>query len=258
MDYDLVGMKVLIVEDMPDNAELIHKILKRLGLKLAIAANGEEALEKVPTFLPDVILLDVGLPGINGFEVCQRLKQNPKFKDTPVIFLSAFTDSSDISKGFQLGGIDYITKPFRKEEVFIRITNQLRLINDHRKLMVKEFSFKEITRQTPDLVFQLDAERKITFANPAFASLGHAPEDLEGQLIEDLVTEEDRANLISQLSDRKAESLVIQDLKIRFSSKKGSISYSVNAFAIWDAPHDVVFESDANSNFLDTFCIGKA
>jgi PAS domain S-box-containing protein len=258
MDYDLVGMKVLIVEDMPDNAELIHKILKRLGLKLAIAANGEEALEKVPTFLPDVILLDVGLPGINGFEVCQRLKQNPKFKDTPVIFLSAFTDSSGISKGFQLGGIDYITKPFRKEEVFIRITNQLRLINDHRKLMVKEFSFKEITRQTPDLVFQLDAERKITFANPAFASLGHAPEDLEGQLIEDLVTEEDRANLISQLSDRKAESLVIQDLKIRFSSKKGSISYSVNAFAIWDAPHDVVFESDANSNFLGTFCIGKA
>jgi CheY-like chemotaxis protein len=66
MDYDLVGMKVLIVEDMPDNAELIHKILKRLGLKITLAANGEEALEKVPVFQPDIILLDVGLPGING------------------------------------------------------------------------------------------------------------------------------------------------------------------------------------------------
>ena len=260
MDYDLVGMKVLIVEDMPDNAELIHKILKRLGLKIALAADGEEALEKVPAFQPDIILLDVGLPGINGLEVCQRLKQDPANKDIPIIFLTAFSDSSDISKGFQLGGIDYITKPFRRDEVFIRITNQLRLISNHRKVIVKDFSFKTITNQVPDLIFQLDPDRKITFANPAFAILGYAPEDLESQPIESLVVEEDKADLISKLFNRKAESLVIRDMKIRFISQKDAsvISYSVDAFGIWDAPHDVVFESDANNNFLGTFCIAKA
>jgi len=260
MDYDLVGMKVLIVEDMPDNAELIHKILKRLGLKIALASDGEEALEKVPVFQPDVILLDVGLPGINGLEVCQRLKQDPANKHIPIIFLTAFSDSSDVAKGFQLGGIDYITKPFRRDEVFIRITNQLRLIRDHRKVIVKDFSFKTIAHQIPDLIFKLDPDRKITFANPAFATLGYAPEDLESQPVEDLVVEEDKANLISKLSDREAESLVIHDMKIRFISQKDAsvISYSVDAFGIWDAPHDVVFESDANNNFLGTLCIAKA
>jgi PAS domain S-box-containing protein len=260
MEYDLVGMKVLIVEDMPDNAELIHKILKRLGLKIALAADGEEALEKVTVFQPDVILLDVGLPGINGFEACQRLKQDPATKDIPIIFLTAFSDSSDISKGFQLGVIDYITKPFRREEVFIRITNQLRLVNDHRKVLVKDFSFKAIANNIPDLIFQLDPDRKITFANPAFSTLGYVPEDLESQPVESLVAEEDKAGLLSKLSDRKAESLVIQGMKIRFISQKDAslISYSVDAFGIWDAPHDVVFESDANNNFLGTLCIAKA
>ncbi|MFT4578728.1 MAG: PAS domain S-box-containing protein [Nitrospinales bacterium] len=260
MDYDLVGMKVLIIEDMPDNAELIHKILKRLGLKIDLAADGEEALEKVPVFQPDIILLDVGLPGINGLEVCQRLKQDPSNKDIPIIFLTAFSDSSDVSKGFQLGGADYITKPFRRDEVFIRITNQLRLIRDHRKVIVKDFSFKTITNQVPDLIFQLDPDRKITFANPAFATLGYAPEDLENQPVEVLVVEEDKADLISKLSGRKAESLVIHDMKIRFISQKNAsnIFYSVDAFGIWDAPHDVVFESDAKNNFLGTLCIAKA
>jgi PAS domain S-box-containing protein len=260
MDYDLVGMKVLIVEDMSDNAELIHKILKRLGLKIALAADGEEALEKVPAFQPDIILLDVGLPGINGFEVCQRLKQDPANKDIPIIFLTGFSDSSDTSKGFQLGGVDYITKPFRRDEVFIRITNQLRLISDHRKALIKDFSFKAIANKVPDLIFQLDPDQKIAFANPAFASLGYVPEDLESQPVEVLVAEEDKADLISSLSGRKAESLVIQDMKIRFISQKDAslISYSVDAFGIWDAPHDVVFESDANNNFLGTLCIAKA
>ncbi len=252
-----MGMKVLIVEDIPDNAELIHKILKRLGLNIAVAGDGEEALEKIPEFHPDVILLDVGLPGINGFEVCQRLKQDPSYKDIPVIFLTAFSDSSDIAKGFQLGGIDYITKPYRKEEVFIRITNQLRLINEHRKLLVKSFSFKTIMEQIPDLVFQLDPDRKITFASPAFKSLGYSPEDLEGQLIDSLVTEGDKESLVSQLPSKKADSLIVRDMKIRFiSEKENNPLYSLDAFGIWDISHDMVFESDAKKKFLGSFCIG--
>ncbi len=260
MSDDLIGMKVLIVEDIPDNAELIHKILKRLGLKISLATDGEDALEKVPLFQPDVILLDVGLPGINGFEVCQRLKQDPANKDIPIIFLTAFSDSSDISKGFQLGGIDYITKPFRRDEVFIRITNQLRLIRDHRKVIVKDFSVKTLTHQVSDLIFQLDPDRKITFANPAFATLGYSPEDLENQPVESLVTEEDKEDLISKLSNREEESLVIRDMKIRFISQKDAsvTSYSVDAFGIWDVPHDVVFKNDTNNTFLGTLCIAKA
>ncbi|MEK9628844.1 MAG: response regulator [Nitrospinota bacterium] len=259
MDFDLVGMKVLIVEDIPDNAELIHKILKRLGLKITIVGTGEEALEKIPEFQPDVILLDVGLPGIDGFEVCQRLKQDPIHKDIPIIFLTAFSESSDISKGFQLGGIDYITKPFRKEEVFIRITNQLRLISDHRKLLGKNFSFKTILETIPDLVFQLDPDRKITFASSTFETLGYTPEELEGQVIEDLVAENDKEILVSQISGREVESLIIRDIKTHFISKKDSSEkmFSLDVFGIWDIPPDAVFESDSKKNFLGTLCIGK-
>ncbi len=259
-EYDLVGMKVLIVEDMQDNAELIHKILKRLGLKISFAANGEEALEKVSAFQPDVILLDVGLPGINGFEVCQRLKQDPAHKGIPIIFLTAFSESSDISKGFQLGGIDYITKPYQKEEVFIRITNQLRIISSHRKLIEKKFALKKIMDRVPDLIFQLDPDRKITFVNSAFKALGYDIEDLEGQPVEDLVAENDKGNLISQLSDREINSILFRDMEIHFISKKDSThnTYFLDAFGIWDIPHDVVFESEAKKNFLGTFCIGKS
>lgn len=111
-----------------------------------------------------------------------------------------------------------------------------------------------------DLVFQLDPERKITFANPAFENLGYTSEDLEGQIIDDLIAERDRQALVSILSEREAKSLIIRDIKTHFISKKDSseVMYSLDAFGVWDIPHDVVFQSEANKNFLGTLCIGKS
>lgn len=117
----LNGTKVLIVDDTPANIDILHNILNDQGFQIAVALNGEQGLSYVPQFNPDLILLDIMMPGIDGFETCKRLKSNEPTKDIPVIFLTAKTESEDIVKGFKLGAVDYITKPFQHEEVLARI-----------------------------------------------------------------------------------------------------------------------------------------
>jgi two-component system, sensor histidine kinase and response regulator len=131
---DLKGMKVLIADDVPANVDVLYKTLTAQGYEISIALNGENALAFAPIFLPDLILLDIMMPGIDGFETCQRLKSNEATQNIPVIFLTAKTGEEDIVKGFELGAIDYITKPFKQEEVLVRVRNQLMLRRYTREL----------------------------------------------------------------------------------------------------------------------------
>lgn len=145
----LAEMKVLIVDDTTANIDVLRKTLEPQGFHLSIAPNGEVALKIVDKVLPDLILLDVMMPGIDGFEVCRRLRQVPRFQEIPVIFITAKTEVSDLVQGFEAGGQDYITKPFRQEEVLIRVEHQLRL----RKLLKeKEGMIRDLT----DLKEQLE------------------------------------------------------------------------------------------------------
>jgi diguanylate cyclase (GGDEF)-like protein len=121
------GNRILIVDDTPENIDLLRLTLEPQGYDLSVAPSGEMALKIAPRFLPDLILLDVMMPGIDGFETCERLKKDPMLKDIPVIFISAKTDIEDIVAGFKKGGVDYISKPFRQEEVFARVKTQLNL-----------------------------------------------------------------------------------------------------------------------------------
>ncbi len=118
---------ILIVDDTPANLEILSKALKESGFIVAVETDGEGALEQVSYHRPDLILLDVQMPGIDGFETCRRLKANPETKDIPIIFATALNDTSHKVKGLTVGAVDYVTKPFQQEEVLARVKVHLQL-----------------------------------------------------------------------------------------------------------------------------------
>jgi len=118
---------ILIVDDTPDNLHLLSRMLTRQGYNVRKALSGSMALTAAQTVAPDLILLDIMMPEMDGYQVCQHLKSDPKTSEIPIIFLSALDDVLDKVKGFQVGGVDYITKPFQFEEVLVRVQNQLAL-----------------------------------------------------------------------------------------------------------------------------------
>ncbi len=129
---------ILIVDDIPTNIKLLFELLNEFGFKVSVAKSGESALAKVEEALPSLILLDVMMPGIDGFETCHRLKANPKTKDIPIIFMTALSDTVDKVKGLKLGAVDYITKPIEHEEVLARINVHLELRRTQLKLVQEE------------------------------------------------------------------------------------------------------------------------
>jgi signal transduction histidine kinase len=125
--FDPSKIKILIVDDTPANIEVLHKTLEPEGYLISIATNGKMALEITHHLEPDLILLDIMMPEIDGFEACQRLKENECTRDIPVIFISAKGEVKDIVEGFSLGGVDYIIKPIRREEVLSRVKTHVQL-----------------------------------------------------------------------------------------------------------------------------------
>ncbi len=120
--------KILIVDDVMSNVLLLKVLLTNEKFQIITANNGLQAIEQVNAEKPDLILLDVMMPDMSGFEVAQKIKENPKTTEIPIIFLTALNSTSDIVKGFQLGANDFITKPFNKEELIIRVYHQISLI----------------------------------------------------------------------------------------------------------------------------------
>ena len=119
--------KILIVDDNYSSGELVKAILEEEGYSVHVEQSGESALFKMNTIQPDLVLLDVWMPGLDGFEVCKMLKEDEQTKDTPIIFLSASTDTEEKVNGFQLGAVDYITKPFEQTELLARVQTHLQI-----------------------------------------------------------------------------------------------------------------------------------
>lgn len=118
---------ILIVDDMPDNLHILSQTLKRFGYKVRAVMDGELAIAAAQAAVPDLIMLDVDMPGMDGYETCRRLKADARTADAPVIFISALGEVSDKIKAFDVGGVDYVTKPFHIEEVQARIETHLSL-----------------------------------------------------------------------------------------------------------------------------------
>jgi diguanylate cyclase (GGDEF)-like protein len=128
-------MAILIVDDVPANIQFLGKLLKGEGYKIAPASNGRKALEMIPKMRPDLVLMDVMMPEMDGFEACSRMKASAEMKDIPVIFLSARSESEDVVRGFKLGAVDYIQKPFNAEELIVRVRNHLELVRSRRLII---------------------------------------------------------------------------------------------------------------------------
>ena len=129
--------KILIVDDVMSNVLLLKVLLTNEKFAIATASNGRQALEQVEKENPDLVLLDVMMPDMSGFEVAQHLKSNPNTADIPIIFLTALNSTADIVKGFQVGANDFISKPFNKEELIIRVTHQISLVAAKRLILSK-------------------------------------------------------------------------------------------------------------------------
>ncbi len=135
---------ILIVDDVARNLQVLGTILGKENYKIAAANNGEQAISIANSTLPDLILLDIMMPGINGYEACARLKKNPKTRDIPIIFLTAKIELDDIVKGFEAGAVDYITKPFNSVELLVRTKTHLELKISRDLLKIKNEQLKKL------------------------------------------------------------------------------------------------------------------
>ncbi len=129
---------LLIVDDTPTNLEILVDFFSEQGFDVFVAMDGESAIEQIPHARPELILLDVMMPGIDGFETCRRLKADEETADIPIIFMTALTDTVDKVKGFSAGAVDYVTKPIQHEEVLARVTTHLKLRRLQQHLEEKE------------------------------------------------------------------------------------------------------------------------
>lgn len=173
---------ILIVDDIPTNLEMLFDVLADAGFTVLVAEDGESAIARAAYGPPDIILLDVLMPGIDGFETCRRLKANESTKDIPVIFMTALAETVDKVKGLNLGAVDYITKPLQHEEVLARIELHLRLrsltkalqeqnlrleqeIQEHKRSEEKIREQAALLDITTDAILVQDLERQILYWN---------------------------------------------------------------------------------------------
>ena len=154
MNEDIAN--ILIVDDVSANLKILGFILKKEGYKVRPVPNGTLALQAAEKEKPDLILLDVMMPDMDGFEVCRRLKEDPKLADIPVVFISALNDTNDIVNALKAGGVDFITKPFRAEEVIARVKTHLKLYQQSRTLQEQSKKLQELVA-TKDKFFSIIA-----------------------------------------------------------------------------------------------------
>ena len=188
---------ILLVDDVPSNLKLLGDILMAEGHKIRQATGGELALRAAEKEKPDLILLDIMMPGIDGYEVCRRLKANPGLADIPVIFISAMGDTSAIVKSLTMGGVDYINKPFQAEEVIARVNTQLQLHKQNLALLKLNNELQKKTKELQELNVTKDK---------FFSIIAH---DLRGPLGGLLGLARQMANKSLKLSDDMKETMIL-------------------------------------------------
>lgn len=150
--------RILIVEDTPANIQILAGILKGKGYQLSIATNGKQALEVLEKIRPDLILLDVMMPEMDGFETCRRIKQSSVLNDIPIIFLTAKTDTADIVTGFEIGAVDYVAKPFNAHELLARINTHLTIDQLRRSLAEKNEELARAHKREMDMAYRVQSQ----------------------------------------------------------------------------------------------------
>jgi len=208
---------ILIIDDSITNLGVVFEYLDKLGFELMVAQDGESGLQKAQIEQPDIILLDAVMPHLDGFEVCQTLKKQEITRNIPVIFMTALTSVEDTVKGFEVGAVDYVTKPIRKRELLARLVTHLSIRNLTQQLQqevkVRERAEEALTvyrDQLEELVAQRTFE--LTEANEQLRHQSDQLRALSARLAE--VEETERQRLVRELHDRVGQDLGILDVNL--------------------------------------------
>jgi signal transduction histidine kinase len=180
---------IFIVDDMPANLGILDEFLSHHGFEVLIAQDGKSALAKVEKAQPHLILLDILMPELDGFETCRRFKANPATHDIPIIFMTALTDTVDKVKGFELGAVDYITKPFEQEEVLARIKTHLRISQLQQQLQIQNTQLQEKNNQLDLLTRHLSQRtEELRLANTELARAARLKDEFLANMSHELRT----------------------------------------------------------------------
>lgn len=220
---------ILIVDDQPINLKILLSFLQEQDFELRVLQSGSQALALLEETLPDIILLDVMMPEMDGFETCRRIKRNKRLVDIPVIFMTALDTVDDKLTGFKAGGVDYITKPFEQTEVLIRINTHinlrkkaLKLKETQEELLLEKNKLETLINSIPDLIYIKDVENKYIGCNRAFEkSTGKAEQDILGKEDADVFSSEvaasfqakDQEMLSSRAAKRTEEFIIVPNGK---------------------------------------------
>ena len=171
------GGTILIVDDMPANLEVVTSHLERQGYRAVVALSGDEGIERAEYVQPDLILLDVMMPGLDGFEICRRLKGSERTRAIPVIFMTALTDTTDKLAGFAAGAVDYVTKPLNGAEVLARIESHLALYALRRQLAEQNAQLQQ------EIAVRAEMQAALQRSNTEFEQLAYvASHDMQEPL----------------------------------------------------------------------------
>jgi len=205
--------KILVVDDQVDNLKILELRIRSLGYSVILAQSGFEALEIAKREIPDVVLLDIRMPDIDGFEVCRRLKQDEHLKDIPIIFLTALSDEKALVQGLELGAQDYIVKPFEVQELTARVNVALRLRGLQTKLMEENNRLEAILENIPEAIFSVSPDGSILLWN-------RGAENLTGYLFEE-VKDRDCREIIRLFDEKKQAVTALNTLNFTLESKDG-------------------------------------
>jgi len=231
---------ILIVDDMPENLRLLSDILKSNGYKVRPATSGKMAIQSALHKTPDIILLDIRMPEMNGYEVCRILKEHPETAEVPIIFISALEQTEDKVAAFQAGGVDYLTKPFHVSEIVARVDTHLKihkmqmnledLVNQrtrelreaYERLSQSELRYKSLFDDALDMIHIVDNNGIITHANPIeLKTLGYSHSEFIGLPLLNIVHPEFRV-ITSKVLGKAMQGKEIQNYETALITKEGS------------------------------------
>ncbi|WP_281559886.1 hybrid sensor histidine kinase/response regulator [Thalassomonas sp. RHCl1] len=226
-----VGSKVLVVDDKKENLDILTHILEGEGYEVSFAMEGEKAIQIASVYLPDLILLDVMMPGIDGFETCRRIKVLTDLRDIPIIFVTGKADVSDILRAFQVGAIDYVTKPIRHEELCARVKTHLQL---RRLMIIRDELIAQMRQQNIRLEKMSVVNEEKLAQSEKMSHLG----ELIGELTHELATPLGiSTTALSTLSDNT------QEISTNIQSDKLSKSKLIKFLDITAENYDIVLSN---------------
>lgn len=236
---------ILIVDDIAKNIQLLGKILDNQGYRVLAATDGEQALKAAKKHSPDLILLDIMMPGLSGYDVCRELKGDEELSEIPVIFLTARSDEEDVIKGFNVGGSDYVTKPFNAGELLARIQTHLSLKQARDQILQQKKELEQITKTKEKLYSIIAHDLK-----GALSGISGLAEIVEEEIGDEPVNEEIKnyVNLISNAST--SANLILENLLAWTQLQGGKMEINLEEFSLLE-------EIEANIHLYHTLANKK-